>query len=354
VSWLGARLSKDQSDVIALVDSLIAKRGEAPGDENPAEVTKARQALADAGLWTLGAAEKLGGGGAPLQLRLTAMAALGRHWAALAWASAQVHAAVEILGENPASADMLERIFQADAAVCVVDAGAIHVDLVDEGDWRIRGNLSRLDPVGETTHVIVLAGDSEAWVLPADALRATAPLRRTGMAGALTIAADVDGIAHPVTTSSPVAEIRARMQLAGAAIAAGIAVEAAERSLEYSRNRIQFGAALTALPTVRQSLFDQAGMASESLALVLGSDMTSPVHAASALAHNCARAIAVAAAAVQSHGGYGYLAEYDVERLLRDAISLRAATDSANGARMAAGALTGRVTKDTDVRSVRS
>jgi alkylation response protein AidB-like acyl-CoA dehydrogenase len=354
VSWLGAPLSQDQSDVIALVDALVAKRGDAPGDENPADVAKAREALAGAGLWTLGVSEELGGGGAPLQLRLTAMAALGRHWAALAWASAQVHAAVETLAENPASAGLLERIYQGDATVCVVDVGSTRVDLVDVGDRRIRGDLSRLDPAGETPYVIVLAGDSAAWVLPADALRATTPLRRTGMAGALTIAADVDGVAHRVTTSSPVAEVRARMQLAGAAIAAGIAVEAAERSLEYSHSRIQFGAPLTALPTVRQSLFDQAGMASESLALALGSDMMSPVRAASALTHNCARAIAVAAAAVQSHGGYGYLAEYDVERLLRDAISLRAATDSANGARVAAGGLTGRVTHDTDIRSVRS
>ena len=31
------------------------------------------------------------------------------------------------------------------------------------------------------------------------------------------------------------------------------------------------------------------------------------------------------AAALQSHGGYGYLTEYPVERMLRDAVSLRAA-----------------------------
>ena len=102
MTWPGPPLSGDQADIIGLVDAIVGKHGAAPQDEYPAEVAKARQALADAGLWTLGAAEGAGGGGAPLPLLLAFLASVGRHWAALAWASAQAHAAIEVLGGDPA------------------------------------------------------------------------------------------------------------------------------------------------------------------------------------------------------------------------------------------------------------
>jgi alkylation response protein AidB-like acyl-CoA dehydrogenase len=44
---------------------------------------------------------------------------------------------------------------------------------------------------------------------------------------------------------------------------------------------------------------------------------------------------------VQSHGGYGYMTEYRVEGLLRDAVSLRAAARATESARAAARALVG-------------
>jgi alkylation response protein AidB-like acyl-CoA dehydrogenase len=56
---------------------------------------------------------------------------------------------------------------------------------------------------------------------------------------------------------------------------------------------------------------------------------------------------------VQIHGGYGYLAEYGVERLVRDAISLRAATDAGGGSRAAAALLAGYSPGDTDLRQAR-
>ena len=352
MTWLDVPLTQDQIDVIVLVNALVGKHGPAPGDERPVDVAKARRALADAGLWALGAAEEVGGGGAPLQLRLTALAALGAHWAALAWASAQAHAAVEILGGHAAWGELLQRITSGGAAACVVDLDSARVDL-GVMDGRILGTIARLDPAGVAPHVLVLVDDSTVWVLPPDSLRTGPALRRAGMAGACTSVANVTAARPSIVGHARVAEIRARLQLGGAAIAAGISIEAAEQSLEYARSRIQFGAALTALPTVRQSLFGQAGQAADSLAVLLSPDPPSPVHAAAALAENCARAVSVAAAAVQSHGGYGYLAEYGVERLLRDAVSLRAATDSANGARAAAALLAGHAAKDTEARPAR-
>jgi hypothetical protein len=61
----------------------------------------------------------------------------------------------------------------------------------------------------------------------------------------------------------------------------------------------------------------------------------------------CDRAIEVAAAALQSFGGYGYLAEYPAERYLRDAVSLRAAADPQGMASSTADSLVGVATQQS-------
>jgi alkylation response protein AidB-like acyl-CoA dehydrogenase len=63
----------------------------------------------------------------------------------------------------------------------------------------------------------------------------------------------------------------------------------------------------------------------------------------------CARAndramrsgVDVATAAVQLHGGYGYMAEFAVERLMRDAISARARGRRRSGDRILASSILG-------------
>jgi alkylation response protein AidB-like acyl-CoA dehydrogenase len=352
VTWPGPPLSQDQADIVDLVDAIVREYGAAPEDDYPAEVAKARQALADAGLWNLGVAEEAGGGGASLPLRLAFLASVGRNWAALAWASAQAHAAIEVLGGNPAWNELARGLSDGSAVACVVDWDSARVSLTSAGG-RISGTLSRLDPAGTAPHVVVLTGDATAWVLPPDSLAFGPVLRRAGMAGARTTAADVAAEAPAVATGVPVAEVRARLQLAGAAIAAGLAAEAAERSLGYARSRVQFDAPLTALATVRQALLRQTADAAAALTVLRSDDLPAPFHAAAILADNCERAISATAAAVQVHGGYGYLAEYGVERLVRDAVSLRAATDADGGARAAATLLAGHPAGDTDVRQAR-
>jgi alkylation response protein AidB-like acyl-CoA dehydrogenase len=352
VTWPGPPLSGDQADIVGLVDAIVGKHGAAPQDEDPAEVARARQALADAGLWTLGAAEDVGGGGATLPLLLAFLASVGRHWAALAWASAQAHAALEVLGGDPAWSGLAGRVSDGSAAACVIDRDSARLRLTDAGG-RVSGTVARLDPAGVDPHVIVLAGDATAWVLPPQALVFGPVLRRAGLAGALTVAAQVAGATPAVISGVRVAQVRARLQVAGAAIAAGLAADAAERSLGYARSRVQFGAPLTALATVRQAVARQTADAATALAVLHVSGLPAPVDAAAILADNCERAVSVTAAAVQVHGGYGYLAEYGVERLVRDAVSLRAATDAGGSARAAAALLAGYPAGDTDARQAR-
>ncbi|MET0885541.1 MAG: acyl-CoA dehydrogenase family protein, partial [Mycetocola sp.] len=59
---------------------------------------------------------------------------------------------------------------------------------------------------------------------------------------------------------------------------------------------------------------------------VMSHDTAGPRQSAGVLMHACDAAIDVASAALQVHGGYGYLKEYSPERLLRDAVSLRGAS----------------------------
>ncbi|BCJ68003.1 acyl-CoA dehydrogenase family protein [Polymorphospora rubra] len=172
----------------------------------------------------------------------------------------------------------------------------------------------------------------------------TRPLDRTGLGGALTRSVRFAEAAPAATVRRlrdvDVAAARARLRRGAAAVAAGIAGAAADAAAAYAAERHQFGGPLTNLPTVRQSLLDQATRTAVALTTALGTDDGS-VQTLAAMRHACDAAIEVAAAALQSHGGYGYLTEYPAERYLRDAVSLRAATDTHAAAAPAFRALVG-------------
>lgn len=292
----------EQADLVAMLDSVMADVDGLPGDDDPSEVATLRARLAQLGVWTLGVAEELGGGGGDDALAATAFARLGRRWAALGWAAVQAHAAAELLAGY---SELQNRVHSGDIAVAVT-----------------RGD--RVDAAGETPHVIVLGADG-AWLYEPESL-GYRPVRRTGLDGALT--RSIEPVGDGIALDADVAAAMVRLRLGAAAVAAGIADAAAEAALDYSATRKQFGAPLTALPTVRDSLFGSSGVAAVLLRQVHQNAGATPWQAAAVLDAACEAAIDVAARAVQSHGGYGYLTEYPVERLLRDAVSLRAACDT--------------------------
>ncbi len=340
-SWWGPHLDEDQQGVLALVDGLVASRLRRVGDDEPDAVDDARQVLADHGLWTLGAPEAGGGGGADLGTTLVALARLGGAWPALAWASVQAHAAALVLGSaGDPWAGLLQALHRgAPVAVCAVDAG----EDVGLDDGRLTGSLDRIDPAGRAPHLVLLLADGTAAVVAPEDVVFGAGVRRTGLDGALSVRCRLDVAAGPGTVVSgpAVAQARVLLDVGAAAIAAGIAEAAAQAALAYCAARVQFGAPLTELPTVRSSLLAQATSARAALAAAIGADPDQPAGAAAALAPAFDRAIEVAAAALQSHGGYGYMTEYAVEGMLRDAVSLRAAARAAESARAAARSLVG-------------
>jgi alkylation response protein AidB-like acyl-CoA dehydrogenase len=333
MTWFSAPASEDQLAVIGLVESLAKHFDDADA------IGSSISMLVDSGIWSIGVDESLGGGGAPHLLLRTALAALAPHRAGLAWAMAQAHTAVDIVGHDARVGALVDDIVNGRASACVVDSRATHVRLTVE-DNHVSGTIDRLDTAVIPVHIVVLVSPTEAWLLSGSAVTLSMPLDTTGFLGATTVSAEVHG--HADTSWQRICGIdvhaaRERLLLAGAAVAVGLAGEAMARALKYAEERLQFGAPLTALPTVRHDLTLHTSRTAAAWASIAGSGAPRP--AGPLLSSCCETAIAATAAAIQIHGGYGYLTEYGIERLARQALSLRAAVDASGALRAASNSL---------------
>ncbi|HEY2812189.1 MAG TPA: acyl-CoA dehydrogenase family protein [Acidimicrobiales bacterium] len=121
-----------------------------------------------------------------------------------------------------------------------------------------------------------------------------------------------------------------------AAMALGIIEQCLETSIEYAKNRVQFGQPIGEFQLIQEKLakmevarlnvqnlvfrFIEMGAAGKSLTLAEASAMK---------LYSARAAVEVAMEAVQLHGGNGYMAEYHVEQLARDAkvLQIYAGTD---------------------------
>ena len=110
-----------------------------------------------------------------------------------------------------------------------------------------------------------------------------------------------------------------------AAQALGLAEGALERTVEYVKERKQFGRAIGAFQNTQFQLADMATKVQAAQLLVYRAAMAKAtqkvysVEAAQAKLYAAEVAMEVTTKAVQLHGGYGYIREYDVERMMRDA-----------------------------------
>lgn len=110
-----------------------------------------------------------------------------------------------------------------------------------------------------------------------------------------------------------------------AAQALGIATGAFERSLKYSKERKAFGVEIYKHQAIAFKLADMATNIEASRLLILNAarlkDAKKDYTKASAMAKLFASqtAMDVTIEAIQIHGGYGYVKEYHVERMMRDA-----------------------------------
>ena len=110
-----------------------------------------------------------------------------------------------------------------------------------------------------------------------------------------------------------------------AAQALGIASGAYELALKYSKERKAFGVEISKHQAIQFKLADMATKIEASRLLCLQSALLKDQkkefgkHSAMAKLYASQTAMEVTVEAVQVHGGYGYVKEYHVERLMRDA-----------------------------------
>ena len=115
-----------------------------------------------------------------------------------------------------------------------------------------------------------------------------------------------------------------------AAQALGLAEGALETTINYVKERKQFGRAIGAFQNTQFQLADMATKVQAAQMLVYNAAMKKAeyaknpkisysVEAAMAKLYAAEVAMEVTTKAVQLHGGYGYIKEYDVERMMRDA-----------------------------------
>ena len=112
--------------------------------------------------------------------------------------------------------------------------------------------------------------------------------------------------------------------------ALGIAEGALETTVAYVKERKQFGRSIAAQQNTQFQLADMATKVEAAKSLVYkaalkkqefadGAKVSYSVEAAMAKLYAAEVAMEVTTKAVQLHGGYGYIREYDVERMMRDA-----------------------------------
>ena len=110
-----------------------------------------------------------------------------------------------------------------------------------------------------------------------------------------------------------------------AAQALGIAEGALDRCIEYTKERKQFGRSIAQQQNTQFKLADMAARIEAAQLLVYKAAMAKAtqkvysVEAAKAKLFAAETAMAVTTEVVQLFGGYGYIREYDVERMMRDA-----------------------------------
>ena len=110
-----------------------------------------------------------------------------------------------------------------------------------------------------------------------------------------------------------------------AAQALGLAEGALETTIAYVKERKQFGRSISAFQNTQFQLADMATKVEAAKLLVYKAAMAKAtqkvysLEAAMAKLYAAEVAMEVTTKAVQLHGGYGYIREYDVERMMRDA-----------------------------------
>ncbi|MFI9763777.1 acyl-CoA dehydrogenase family protein [Streptomyces sp. NPDC051963] len=223
------------------------------------------------------------------------------------------------------------------------DAASLRTRAVREGDgWVITGTKAWITHGGVADFCTVMARTGEegprgitAFLVPGDAdgLSAAAPEKKMGMKGSPTAQVHFDGVRVPDERRigdegqgfaiALAALDSGRLGIAACAI--GLAQAALDEALAYATGRRQFGRPISDFQGLRFLLADMATQIEAGHALYLAAarlrDAGRPFakQAAMAKLHCSDTAMKVTTDAVQVLGGYGYTADFPVERYMREA-----------------------------------
>lgn len=223
------------------------------------------------------------------------------------------------------------------------DAASLSTKAVRDGDdWIITGTKAWITHGGVADFYTVLARTGApgpkgitAFLVPGDAegLSAAVPEKKMGMKGSPTAQLHFDGVRVPDArrigeegqgfTIALAALDAGRLGIAACAI--GVAQAALDEALAYALDRKQFGHPIADFQGLRFMLADMATKIEAGRALYLAAarlrDAGKPFSRQAAMAKLFCTdsAMSVTTDAVQVLGGYGYTADFPVERLMREA-----------------------------------
>ncbi|MFJ6570196.1 acyl-CoA dehydrogenase family protein [Streptomyces sp. NPDC091292] len=223
------------------------------------------------------------------------------------------------------------------------DAASLRTKAVRDGDdWEITGTKAWITHGGIADFYTVLARSGgegargiSAYLVPGDAagLSAAAPERKMGMKGSPTAQVHFDAVrisdARRIGDEGQGFAIALSALDSGrlgiAACAIGVAQAALDTALEYATGRRQFGRSIIDFQGLRFMLADMATQIEAGRALYLAAarlrDAGRPFSKQAAMAKLLCTdtAMKVTTDAVQVLGGYGYTADFPVERYMREA-----------------------------------
>ncbi|MEU9376805.1 acyl-CoA dehydrogenase family protein [Streptomyces sp. NPDC048255] len=223
------------------------------------------------------------------------------------------------------------------------DAASLTTKAVRDGDdWLITGTKAWITHGGVADFYTVLARTGAAgpkgitaFLVPGDAqgLTAAVPEKKMGMKGSPTAQLHFDGVRVPDArrigeegqgfTIALAALDAGRLGIAACAI--GVAQAALDEAVTYALDRKQFGHPIADFQGLRFMLADMATKIEAGRSLYLAAarlrDAGKPFSRQAAMAKLFCTdaAMAVTTDAVQILGGYGYTADFPVERLMREA-----------------------------------
>jgi alkylation response protein AidB-like acyl-CoA dehydrogenase len=326
-------------------------------EQKPAFRRSDFEQMARLGLCGMSAAESHGGSGLPLSAQSAAIFELSRAQLGPA-IYLSVHLMVARLlaasAVNPEQQVLLRKLCSGEflAAFCLTEAGAgsdaAHLSTKaqsTEDGYVLNGEKIYITSGGEADLYLVFAragesrDDISAFVVTKSApgLSFGKPERKMGCEGAPITSVHFENCRLPQSALVGSAGQGYRLALSGlnsgrvniAAAACGLASRALELATAHARTRQQFGRALSQFQGIQFMLSDMLiGLRG---AILLTRDAASAIdrgsrgNARASIAKCFATdaAMRITTDAVQALGGAGYLAEYEVERLMRDAKMLQ-------------------------------